>query len=116
MANIAPKSVLVLQITTPAGNGNTDLTVTRPFVVIGVHALATTGGGAGTIQVLRAANPLTDVMALGAAANVSRCLSLVLAQVNYSIGDVIRVTIGNDVAASGIAYVSIIPSAIPGNA
>lgn len=116
MANIAPKAVLVLGL---AGvpNTSTDFTVTRPLTVIDVAMLTTvtTNGGDGTATLLNTASAVSSAIAITTAGDFVRTVSLALTPRTFAIGNLMRLTVASGTTGNCTAYVSIIPSAIPGN-
>lgn len=119
---LSVRANLLVQVTPGgAGAGNTDHVINRPFGVSTGSVIGTAVQAGGTAQVLRQAGgvggfvAMTDAAACAAVDAVTAFATIVQAQAQYVIGDVLRLTLAG-VATNGRVDLQSFATPIPGNA
>lgn len=120
------KAVLLLDITlAAAGNGDSDVTMTRPYSIYDAKVLCTASqsGGTAVLQVSRQAlgsgsfNTITNTMACATAGALARTTTVTVAERTLASTDVLRCTISGETGgstANGRVFIEVIPLAIAG--
>jgi hypothetical protein len=127
MADLLPKAILVLDIVqTVPGNGNTDVSVTRPYKVLDANCLCTASqtGGTTVVTVQRQAlgagsfNALSSAMACATISNIARTTTVTVAERILAATDVIRAAMSGETGgstATGNTIIRVQPLPISGN-
>lgn len=121
---LATRAPLLLDITlAAAGNGDSDVTMTRPFGIVDASVLCTASqtGGAAVVQLFRQAlgaggfTAITNTIACATAGLLGRTTTLAVAERVLAATDVLRATMSGEAGgstANGRVFVSCYPTAI----